>query len=64
MGNLRKLKRNLDPYKLALAKAIGKRRADRDPDHFKNRRSTHRPNKIANPDPMPEPSILPLVKGE
>lgn len=58
MGKLRKIKRGLDSYRVAVAKAIDKKRKEKGYNHFQNRRST-----IVMPktEEMKEPSILPLV---
>lgn len=59
MSSLRSLKRNLKKRNVAIAEIVAKKRKERGYDHFANRRSINQ--KLP---PMPEPSILPLVKEE
>lgn len=59
MSSLRSLKRNLKKRNVAIAEIVAKKRKERSYDHFANRRSINQ-----KPPPMPEPSILPLVKEE
>jgi len=61
MSSLRKLKRGLDSYRVAVATVTSRRRKEKGYDHFQNRRST---KVVPKEEPMPEPSILPLVKEE